>query len=103
MLFTIEQLNKKVLKKLKKPSYVEVVDLFASKTYLYPMKNRKLIPLKLQKFYKDVENNRKHKKARFQTDFEFKKKKIFDLNRKYNIKMFSTAVRGGKAFTAEKG
>ena len=38
------------------------VDLFSSKTYPYPMKNRKLIALKSEKFYKDVENKRKNKK-----------------------------------------
>ena len=66
------------------------------------MKNRKLIALKLEKFYKDVEENRKNQKMRLQTDLEFKQKKIFDLNKKYNVEMFSTAVRGGKAFAAEQ-
>ena len=70
--------------------------------YSYPIKNRKLIALKLEKFYKDVENKRKNKKTRLQTDPEFKQKKIFDLNKKYNIEMFSTAVRSGKEFAAEQ-
>ena len=39
---------------------------------------------------------------RLQTDLEFKQKKIFDLNKKYNVEMFSTAVRGGKVFAAEQ-
>ena len=39
---------------------------------------------------------------RLQTDLEFKQKKIFDLNKKCNVEMFFTAVRGGKAFAAEK-
>ena len=39
---------------------------------------------------------------RLQTDLEFKQKKIFALNKKYNVDTFSTAVRGGKAFAAEK-
>ena len=39
---------------------------------------------------------------RLQTDQEFKQRKIFDFNRKYNINMFSTAVKGGKAFTANQ-
>ena len=39
---------------------------------------------------------------RLQTDLEFKQKKIFDLNKKYNVEMFSTAVTGGKAFAAEQ-
>ena len=64
------------------------------------MKNRSLIPLKLEKFYKEVVDKRKNKKMRLQT--EFKQKKIFDLNKKYNVEMFSTAVRGGKTFAAEQ-
>ena len=39
---------------------------------------------------------------RLQTDLEFKQEKISDLNKKYNVDMFSTAVRGGKAFVAEQ-
>ena len=39
---------------------------------------------------------------RLLTDFQFKQKKIFDLNKKYNVEMFSTAFRGGKAFAAEQ-
>ena len=66
------------------------------------MKNRSLIPLKFEKFYKDVAAKRKNKKVRLQTGLEFKQKKIFDLNKKCNVDMFSTAVRGGKAFAAEQ-
>ena len=66
------------------------------------MKNRSLIPLKIEKFYKNVAAKRKKKKMRLQTGLEFKQKKIFDLNRKYNVEMFSTVVRGGKAFAAEQ-
>ena len=66
------------------------------------MKNRSLIPLKLEKFYKEVANKRRNKKMRLQTDLEFKQKKIFALNRKYNVDMFFTALRGGKAFAAEQ-
>ena len=39
---------------------------------------------------------------RLQTDLEFKQKKVFALNKKYNVDMFSTAVRGGKAFAAKQ-
>ena len=66
------------------------------------MKNRSLIPLKLEKFYKEVANKRKSKKMRLQTDLEFKQKKIFALNKKYNVDMFSTAVRRGNAFAADQ-
>ena len=44
----------------------------------------------------------KKQKMTLQTDLEFKQKKIFDLNKKYNVEMFSTAVRGRKAFAAEQ-
>ena len=66
------------------------------------MKNRSLIPLKLEKFYKEVANKRKNKKTRQQTDLEFKQKNIFALNKKYNVDMFASAVRGGKAFAAKQ-
>ena len=49
------------------------------------MKNTSLIPLKLEKFDKDVAAKRKNKKLRLQTDLEFKQKKIFGLNKKYNV------------------
>ena len=79
------------------PKYCLVIaDLFTSKTYSYPMKNKKLISLKLEKFNKDVESKTKNKKTRLQTELEFKQKKTFNLNRKYNIEIFSTPVRGGK-------
>ena len=79
-----------------------LVDLFTSKFYVYGMKNRSLIPLKLEKFYKEVTNKRKNKKMRVQTDLEFKQKKIYNLIKKYNVDMFSIAVRGGKAFAAKQ-
>ena len=37
---------------------------------------------------------------RFQTDQEFKQQKIYDLNKKFNVDMFTTSLRGGKAFAA---
>ena len=49
-------------------------------------------------FYKEVEEKRKGQKTTLQTDQEFKQKKMFELNKKYNVDMFSTAVRGVKAF-----
>ena len=38
-----------------------LVDLFTSKIYVFGMKNRSLIPLKLETFYKDVAAKRKTK------------------------------------------
>ena len=59
-----------------------LVDLFTSKIYVYGMKNRSLIPLKLEKFYKEVASKCKNKKMRLQTDLEFKEKKIFAFEQK---------------------
>ena len=53
-----------------------LVDLFTSKICVYGMKNRFLIPLKLEKFYKVVAAKRKNKKMRLQTGLEFRQKKI---------------------------
>ena len=39
---------------------------------------------------------------RLQTDLEFQQNDIKKLNKKYNFEMFSTSVRGGKAFADEQ-
>ena len=39
---------------------------------------------------------------RFQVDNEFQQAKIKDLNDKYGVEMFTTTVRGEKAFAAEQ-
>ena len=66
------------------------------------MKTRKSIASKIEIFYKEFETKRKGQKTRLQMGQEFKKKNLFDLNKKYNVDMFSTAVRGGKAFAAKQ-
>ena len=67
------------------PQYVLVlVDLFSSKVYTYPMKSRKQIRQKLEQFYRDDQV------------------RIKDLNDLNNVEMFSTSIRGGKAFAAEQ-
>ena len=53
-------------------------------------------------FYKEVEGERKGQKTKLQTDQEFKQKKIFNLNKKFNVDMFLTAVRSRKAFAVEQ-
>ena len=84
------------------PQYVLViVDLFSSKVYTYSMKSRKQIRQKLEQFYRDVNSKRKGKKMRLQVDQEFQQVKIKDLN-ELNVTMFSTSLRGGKAFAAEQ-
>ena len=85
------------------PQYVLViVDLFSFKVYTYSMKSRKQILQKLKLFYDDVRNKRKEKRMRIQVDNEFHQVKIKDLNDENNVKIFTTAVRGGKAFAAEQ-
>ena len=66
------------------------------------MKLRKSVLNKIEIFYKDVGNKRKGQKMRLQTEQGFNQRKFFDLNKKYSVEMFSTAVRGGKAFAAEQ-
>ena len=78
-----------------------LVDLFTSKVYIYPMKNRSLLAGKLKLFYEDIQNKRTGP-MRLQTDLEFKQNEIIKLNKEYNIEMFHTKPRGGKEFAAEQ-
>ena len=39
---------------------------------------------------------------RLQTDQEFKERKIFELNKKFNVEMNSTNLRGGKTLVVEQ-
>ena len=50
----------------------------------------------MQTFYEEVEHKRKER-MRLQTDLEFQQNEIKNLNKKYNVEMFSTRVRDGKA------
>ena len=85
------------------PQYVLViVDLFSSKIYTYSMKSRKQILQKIKLFYDDVRHKRKGKRMSLQVDNEFQQVRIKDLNDLNNIKMFTTSVREGKAFSAEQ-
>ena len=85
------------------PQYVLVlVDLFSSKIYTFPMRSRKQIRQKLEECYEEVESKRKGKKMMLKVDQEFQQIKIKVLNELNNVEMFSTSLRGGKAFTAEQ-
>ena len=86
------------------PKYALVcVDLFTSKIYVYTMKARRNLPNKLELFYKEIQKKRpNNEKMRLQTDQEFQQNEIKKLNQKYNVEMFSTRLRGGKAFAAEQ-
>ena len=79
-----------------------LVDLFSSKTYTYPMRSSRQIRQKLEQFYEEVKEKRKGEKMKMQVDQEFQQLKIKDLNRENNVEMFSTSLRGGKAFAAEQ-
>ena len=84
------------------PKYcVLLVDLFTSKIYVYPMKNRSLLAKKVCLFYEDIKNKRTGK-LRLQTDLEFKQNQIKKVNTEFNVEMFHTKIRGWKAFAAEQ-
>ena len=77
------------------------VDLFTQKAYTIPMKKRNLSKKKMELFYQEIQNKRKGR-MRLQTDLEFQQNEIKKLNKKYDVEMFSTRLRGGKAFGAEQ-
>ena len=79
-----------------------IVDLYTSKVYTYSMKSRKQILQKMKLFYDEVKNKRKGKRMRLQVDNEFQQVKIKNLNYLNNADMFTTSLRGGKAFAAEQ-
>ena len=66
------------------------------------MRSRKQIRQKLEECYEEVESKRKGKKMMLKVDQEFQQIKIKVLNELNNVEMFSTSLRGGKAFTAEQ-
>ena len=82
------------------------VDLFTSKVFVYTIKNRSFLAKKLELFYQDIHPKRdriiKNSKMRLQTDLEFAQNEIKKLNEKYNVEMFSSRVRGGKAYAPEQ-
>ena len=65
------------------------------------MKKRTLLKKKMELFYQEIDSKRKEK-MRLQTDLEFQQNEIKKLNKKYNVEMFGTKLRGGKAFAAEQ-
>ena len=78
------------------------VDLYSSKTYVCPMRLRRQILQKIKQFYDEIKNKRNKKTMRLQVDNEFQQVKSKDLNDKNNVEMFTTYVRGGKAFAAKR-
>ena len=85
------------------PCYaLSIVDLYSSKVYVYLMRSRKQILQQLKIFYKEINNKRKNKNMRLQVDNEFQQVKIKDLDDKFNVTIFTTSIRGGKAFATEQ-
>ena len=78
-----------------------IVDLFTSKIDVYPIKNRSLLAKKLKLFYEEIKQKRSAR-MRLQTDLEFKRNQIKNLNDEFDIEMYHTKVRRGKAFAAEQ-
>ena len=78
-----------------------IVNLFTSKIYFFPMKNRSLLAKKLKAFYNEIQPKRTGK-MRLETDLELNQNKIKQLNEKFDVDMYHTKIRGGKAFTAEQ-
>ena len=60
------------------------------------MKKRIFLPKKMELFYNDID------KKKLQIVQEFKQRKIEELNKKLDVEMYSTHLRGGKAFAAEQ-
>ena len=65
------------------------------------MKNRSLLAKKMEIFYDNIQPKRTGKMY-LQTDLEFNQSKIKALNKKFDVEMFHTKIRGGKAFSAEQ-
>ena len=79
------------------------VDLFTSKAYVYTLKTKNNLAKKLEQFYKEIDFKRvKNETMRLQVDLEFQQNQIKKINQKYNVEMFSSKTRGGKAFAAEQ-
>ena len=83
------------------PQYVLViVDLYSSKVYTYSVTSPKQMLQKIKLFYDEVRNKRKGKRMRLQVDNEFQQVKIKDLKNGNNVEMFTSLVKGSKAFAA---
>ena len=53
----------------------------------------------MEQFYEEIETKKDSKeRMRIQADLEFRQREIQKLNKKYNVLMFNTKIRGGKVF-----
>ena len=65
------------------------------------MKNRSLLAKRSRLFCEEI-NQKRTGRLHLQTDLEFKQNQIKIHSDEFNVEMFHTKVRGGKAFTAEQ-
>lgn len=77
--------------------------LFTSKAYVYTVKRRNLLSKKLKLFlsWYSTKERADHRKGN-KTDLEFMQNEIKKLIKKYNVKMYSSRVGGGKAYAAKQ-
>ena len=65
------------------------------------MKSRKLLAKKMKLFYDEIQPKRAGKMT-LQTDLEFKQNAIKKRNDEFDVEMFHSKIRRGKAFAAEQ-
>ena len=56
----------------------------------------------MKMLYDEIKSERKNKRMRLQVDNEFQQVKIKDLSDENNVEMFTSSVRGEKAFAAKQ-
>ena len=66
------------------------------------MKKWKLLKKKTETFYDISKKRDMNETLRVQTDLDFQQNEITRLNAEYNVDMFCTRLKGGKAFAAEQ-
>ena len=67
--------------------------IYAYPKFIHTQRKKNILAKKIELLYKDIEKNR-FGKMRLQTDQEFKQRNIEELNKKINVKMCSTHLRG---------
>ena len=78
-----------------------IVDLFTSNLHI-PHEIEKPFE-KINRFSREYfQKKKKNVSMHLQTNQEFQQNEIKKLNTKFNVKMFSSRIRGGKAFAAEQ-
>lgn len=65
------------------------------------MNSKKPVLQKLEQFYVHIQSKRRNQSMQLQLGNEFQQVKVKDLNDKYHVKIFTTSLRGGKAFATE--